>query len=687
MENQDPKTAKLLKYFHPHYVGIVSAIFLFILCTIISLEVIENNHKTSYILKQDGVKQIEAISINSVNAIQALNEIEELFKQKLLTAAKTVDLIEQQQALSQILLARIAEVHGVWRINIYNKQREIIISSINPDSLFFCECDLSLLKLNSLFENSIQEKLIGFKMDNQKENSCCYKAVVRRKNGGVITASIRAKQFLQYQRSVSAKQLLRNVADLEDIKYIVIQNTDKVLLASESNFNFNSFKHDSFLAKAFEKDTVSTRFLKKNGTDIFEVVCPVMFFDNSKAFVRVGLKTEHFENATNRIMLQIILSSIIIGLIVIILMCFIKIRRNHRGISEAYTRIQKYSNDILERMNGAVVAINHDKRIKTFNRAAAELFKVSRENVINKPCQAVIPTDLSPFYHALERGIQVTDLEMPINLRNLRLTISISTSILWNVEGKIDSVFAVISDLTEKRSLEKTLRRKEKLTAMGQLASGVAHEIRNPLNSIAMISQRLDEEFEPQDDADEYYEIIRILADEVRQIEVIINQFLNFARPPKLNLSITNLNSLIDSTISLLSAELHKKNIEVKKNLIPMPPLLLDKDIMKQALLNIIKNGIDAIEEKGGKIKIWTDVVSERKILIGIEDSGKGMNPETISKIFNLYFTQKSKGTGLGLSIVHQNISQHNGRIEVESEVGKGSKFLLYLPRGWWKRK
>ena len=214
---------------------------------------------------------------------------------------------------------------------------------------------------------------------------------------------------------------------------------------------------------------------------------------------------------------------------------------------------------------------------------------------------------------------------------------------------------------------------------MGQLASGVAHEIRNPLNAIGMISQRLGKEFQPKSDEKEFHELTRTVVTEVRRINAIIQQFLKFARPPELDLKRTNLESLIKSVVKLTSAQAQEKGIEISLNLNPIPDLLIDSNQMKQALLNIIQNSIEAIKEKGA-INIQSKLIDDREAIIAISDSGIGMSQETLSKIFNLYFTTKSSGTGLGLSLVHQIISQHDGRIEVESEVGKGTRFLIYLP-------
>jgi two-component system, NtrC family, sensor histidine kinase HydH len=166
---------------------------------------------------------------------------------------------------------------------------------------------------------------------------------------------------------------------------------------------------------------------------------------------------------------------------------------------------------------------------------------------------------------------------------------------------------------------------------------------------------------------------------EVRRVNNIIQQFLKFARPPKLDTKPSDINSLLDETIKLISAQTKERGIIIESHFSILPEMMLDPNQMKQAFLNIFQNGIEAIEGPG-KIRVTSTITQNNEVLIEISDSGIGISQDTLSKIFNLYFSTKSSGTGLGLSLVHQIISQHSGRIEVSSEPGKGTSFLIYLP-------
>jgi signal transduction histidine kinase len=235
-----------------------------------------------------------------------------------------------------------------------------------------------------------------------------------------------------------------------------------------------------------------------------------------------------------------------------------------------------------------------------------------------------------------------------------------------------------MKNLTEQRKMEEQLRRKEKLTAMGELASGVAHEIRNPLNSISMTVQRFAKDFEPKAYKNEYDSLVKMMQEEIQRVSDIIQQFLQFARPPKLNISSVDINGFVRDVLSMVESEARSKDITLTSNLGFTGTVQIDRSQMKQVMLNLIQNAFQAIGEHG-TVDISTKHIKDQFHLV-VVDSGSGIPPELLPKIFNLYFTTKSEGIGLGLSMVHQIVSEHGGRIEVESKVGKGTTFRIITP-------
>jgi signal transduction histidine kinase len=236
----------------------------------------------------------------------------------------------------------------------------------------------------------------------------------------------------------------------------------------------------------------------------------------------------------------------------------------------------------------------------------------------------------------------------------------------------------VLKDLTDKKLYEMRLQQKEKLTAMGELASGVAHEIRNPLNAISIIAQRFAHDFKTTSNQIEFKELATTVITATRQVSHIIQRFLDFARPAEINLKICQLNKIVNKAVMLIESQAFEKDISLNYKSEEIIDLILDEDQIQQVLVNILQNAIQATLAGG-----WIDINLSRhdgEAIVKISDNGSGISEENFKKIFDLYFTTKDNGSGMGLSISHRIISQHDGRIEVDSQVDGGTTFNVILP-------
>ncbi len=242
--------------------------------------------------------------------------------------------------------------------------------------------------------------------------------------------------------------------------------------------------------------------------------------------------------------------------------------------------------------------------------------------------------------------------------------------------------------LREAKQLEEQLQRSKKLAALGEMSAGVAHEIRNPLGVIKSSAQMLRDEFKPVEARDEYQELTTFIIGEVNRLNRVITEFLSFARPTPPDLQRVNINEIIDKTIQLIANQEKvtpdvKVKVESSKNL---PLLMGDPEQIIQALLNIALNGLQAMPERG-ELRVTAGCAEDVQgkysasfIQVQITDTGEGIPVPIRDKIFNPFFTTKEEGSGLGLAIVHKIIENHKGFIEVESEVGKGTTFKVFLP-------
>ena len=239
------------------------------------------------------------------------------------------------------------------------------------------------------------------------------------------------------------------------------------------------------------------------------------------------------------------------------------------------------------------------------------------------------------------------------------------------MEEKIQKTTADLS------KTEAQLIRSEKLAALGQLAAGIAHEIRNPLTSINILIHSLASNL-PSGASQK--EDLKVIEEEIHRINEIVDQFLRFAKPAPPLLGKAEVVSIFEETLQLLRPQIEKQRIIIQKEFQPLPPILMDREQMKQVILNLLLNAVQAMP-KGGHLALKGHLPEgDRWIKLSIQDSGLGIPGEDIDKLFDPFFSTKEGGVGLGLSIAHRIIDQHRGKIEVESTLGKGTLFTVWLP-------
>jgi len=241
--------------------------------------------------------------------------------------------------------------------------------------------------------------------------------------------------------------------------------------------------------------------------------------------------------------------------------------------------------------------------------------------------------------------------------------------------------YALLSE--EHARAEEALRRRDRLAAMGELASTVAHEVRNPLNAIAMSAQRLRHEFLEQCPApearEELAELVGVVESEARRLDRTVQQFLDYARPPRLDPRPTDLAALAGVVAEASGAKAELRHVALELEVSRAGEAVVDPDQLRQALDNLVRNALDATPD-GGRVRLtaWSDASA---VTLEVADSGPGIPPDVLPRIFDLYFTTKQDGTGVGLAVTQQIVTAHGGTIEVDSKPGAGTRMTLRLPR------
>jgi two-component system sensor histidine kinase PilS (NtrC family) len=350
---------------------------------------------------------------------------------------------------------------------------------------------------------------------------------------------------------------------------------------------------------------------------------------------------------------------------------------------EDYNQLETFNRNIIQSLDSGLLTIDLNGKINFYNRTAEKILNLNGEGGKGLSIYDLFPKINDMIQATSKRKDQDVPLDYQryetlfTNSSGKKIHLGFSISPLTNPEGGSIGHTLIFQDITKFKEMEEQIKRVDKMAAVGLLAAGMAHEIRNPLASLSGSIQMLRSEL-VLDESQKH--LMDITLRESERLNALITDFLLFAHPPQTHKMPWEISKLLQETIDLLthSTAFHD-GIRIT-HLPPQEPIkaMVDADQMKQVFWNLLMNAAQAMSD-GGEIRVSIGKGKEW-IRISIADSGQGIPPEEKEKIFEPFFTTKEGGTGLGLSIVHKIIENHNGVIKVESEVGRGSTFTLFLP-------
>jgi PAS domain S-box-containing protein len=658
-----------------------AGLFLFLVALFFGTTLFEYQYRKSeieHIMREEATLLIHALNEGAENAITGYNENSSLLTGSLMSQLRLLDRIDKKTALTSADLTEIAGSGGIYRINIFDRNGKRIAFNTPPDhDPLAQQCDPKL-ELQPIFSRQTDSLVVGIRESSSKRGARLVVAVARSR-GGAITGNIDASRLINLRRQLGVGRLIQRIgADTTGIDYIIWQDTTAILAATPNVTGAEPLLSDTVLAKALLQKKPTTRFTIFDGRKVFEVVKPFFYQDINVGLLRIGLKTDHFTIALTKLRTRFIMLAFLFCFAALVMLNLVMTRRSELRMAQAYQRAQTFSSTILESMADAVVAVNADCSITLVNGASERLFALSSLNALNTPVAQILP-ECAEFFSIIMAEKRVSlhrELECIVGGKTLFLAGNFT--LITGVDRSVEGALGVFRDLSEQRSMQRIINRQEKLSAMGELASGVAHEIRNPLNAIGILAQRLAIEFSPTADEEEYRQLVRAVVSEVYRVNAIIQRFLKFARPSKLIMIKSDLDEFMLSYRHLLQGEADAKGIRFSLNTDSGAMVNIDHEQMRQALLNLVQNAVEATEE-GGEITVSL-FCRENQALIEIVDTGRGIPEKERARIFNLYFTTKDEGTGMGLSIANQIIQSHGGIIEIESEEHQGSCFRIKLP-------
>ena len=354
--------------------------------------------------------------------------------------------------------------------------------------------------------------------------------------------------------------------------------------------------------------------------------------------------------------------------------------------------LREYYANIIDSVGDGVLVTDREGIITLMNPAAEELSGMSRRQVVGHPFGGPFresPVLLEMVERTAATGMNISDFENVVLMTGGHATpVSAATSPLLAGSGERIGVILILRDLTNVRELERAVRQSDRLSALGTLAAGLAHEIKNPLGGIRGAAQLLERELSEENEMREY---TRIMLKEVSRVNRIIEELLSLTSPRKLRPVPVNLHRIIGDLCTLQRRAVGNRKVVIQQQFDPsIPPFLADEELLTQVFLNLIKNAVEAVGE-AGLIRVVTRIHADyrmtqqearriRMVAVDIVDDGPGIPREQQEQLFTPFFTTKTTGTGLGLAICQKIVTDHRGILKVQSTPGRGTTFTVMLP-------
>ena len=350
-----------------------------------------------------------------------------------------------------------------------------------------------------------------------------------------------------------------------------------------------------------------------------------------------------------------------------------------RGVHEIFSTMRENMNSVMAGLEDGLLLFTRDARAVMISPAAEKFLGAPASQFLGRRVTEIFPQG-DPLREALRiDGDELsevaaeTELETSEGLRR----ISISVQAIQE-DGERMGALVTLRDLDSLESINTQLQVSERLAALGRITAGVAHEVKNPLNSMRLWLENLKELLPPDRDCASQ-QAVQVLDKEIDRLDAVVKRFLDFTRPMDVHLEATQLSDLLKEVLEIAKPQLLKSNIQLAQLLpIDVPEVYVDRALLKQAVLNLVLNAAEAMPN-GGQLTL---VLSRRGEMaeISVGDTGKGIPPENRQKIFQLFFTTRPGGSGIGLASTFRIVQLHNGSIDFTSEVGRGTTFRIELP-------
>jgi len=350
-----------------------------------------------------------------------------------------------------------------------------------------------------------------------------------------------------------------------------------------------------------------------------------------------------------------------------------------RGVHEIFSTMRENLDSVMAGLEDGLLLFTRDARAVMVSPAAEKFLGAPAGQFIGRRATDIFPPG-HPLRAALRiEGDELSEVASETELETAQGTKRVGVSVqAIQEDGERMGALVTLRDLDSLESINTQLQVSERLAALGRITAGVAHEVKNPLNSMRLWLENLKESLSPEEE-NGAQDAVRVLDKEIDRLDAVVKRFLDFTRPMEVRLEATHLSELLKEVMQVAQPQLQKASVQVAQLLpIDVPEVYVDRALLKQAVLNLVLNAAEAMPN-GGQLRV---VLSRRGEMaeITVEDTGRGIPPENKQKIFQLFFTTRPGGSGIGLASTFRIVQLHNGSIDFSSEVGRGTTFRIELP-------
>jgi PAS domain S-box-containing protein len=629
------------------------------------------------IMVDEGRALVESLALSSNNAIQAGLLLESLAEEKFIDIAHAAE-------------NRLADVDEPERFRRFGEEHNLL-------SIDFLDSDLSVRGSDRYARGfvPVYPDEVAADLFDLKETGGSYRSVLVSSQDSLVpliqyfiyalspdddflVMATEALYLDQIMQEIGIGYLIRKISDQAGIEYILLQSREGIVFSSQPLSPILKIESDPFLDALMETDTVGWRIHVLEQSEVLEIARRFESVSYPVGLYRIGMNLNEFHEISRGYDRQIIIIAVILFLLTLLVVAVVSVNQNYFILDRTFRQMRSMTETIFDRLSSAVLAYDNNGKIIAVNHALKQLTGLDTDCIgfpvvdISEKLQFDLPDAPKPGERLLSFEKRIT---APSGDRK---TILLGMSSLPEEAG--GGAVILIHDISDQKRLEEENRRRERLSEMGDMAAGVAHEIRNPLNAIGIAAQRLKMEFEPGEDSEEFNSLAKNILDETARLNEILTRFLDLAKTRAAEDRPIDLLEPINKGIASLSFEANTNKVKIKYSSHDEIRIRGTVEKLQQVFINLLKNSIQAMPD-GGEITIDVDTSAAGNVIITVADNGRGFPTEVMSKIFQPYFTTKVDGSGLGLALAYKTVTDYGGTIEASNNPTGGARLRITLPR------